>query len=177
VVSQKSIERKQKKIDELSEIFKNNGVYLFDYRGLAVKEMEDLRNKIKTLNAHLKVIKNRMAIKYFENEEQKYGRDVFRGPIAIAYSDEKFVEVAKVIVDFEKDNKKIKIKSGFIEKQFVDGQQIKNLAKLPGRTQLISQLAFSMSMPVRKLGQTLTAPIMNMLILLNNIKDKKAKED
>lgn len=177
MVSQKSLERKQKKVDELGEIFKNNGVYLFDYRGLAVQEMEDLRNKIKTLNANLKVIKNRLAIKYFEKGEQKYGRDIFRGPIAIAYSNEKFVEVAKVIVDFEKENKKIKIKSGFIEKQFVDDQQIKNLAKLPGRTQLMSQLAFSMVMPIKKFGQALTAPIMNMLILLNNLKDKKAKED
>lgn len=177
MVSQRNLERKQKKVDELGEIFKNNGVYLFDYRGLAVNEMEDLRNKIKTLNANLKVIKNRMAIKYFENEEQKYGREVFRGPIAIAYSDEKFVEVAKVIVDFEKESKKIKIKSGFIEKQFVDDRQIKDLARLPGRPQLMSQLAFSMAMPIKKFGRALTAPIMNMLVLLNNLKDKKAKEE
>ena len=49
MTSTQSIERKSKKINELGKIFKNNGVYLFDYRGLTVSEMEYLRYKIKEL--------------------------------------------------------------------------------------------------------------------------------
>ena len=177
MVSSKAIERKQKIVDELGEVFSNNGVYLIDYRGLTVKEMEDLRQKIKAHDAELKVIKNRLAIKYFERENQEYGRDVFRGPVAVAFSNEHFVEVAKVIVDFEKDLKKIKIKSGFIEQKFVDDVQIKNVARLPGKPQLLSQLAFSVAMPLKKFGMSLSAPLTNVLILLNNLKDKKAKEE
>ena len=177
MVSSKAIERKQKIIDELGEIFANDGVYLIDYRGLSVKEMQDLRNKIKAHDADLKVIKNRLAIKYFERENQEYGRDVFRGPVAVAFSNEHFVEVAKVIVDFSKEVKKIKIKSGFIEQQFVDEVQIRNVAGLPGRPQLLSQLAFSIAMPLKKFGMSLSAPLTNMAILLNNLKDKKAKEE
>lgn len=177
MASQKNLEIKQKKVDELEKIFSNNGVYLIDYRGLEVKEIEELRNKIQKLDADLRVIKNRLAIKYFEKIEKEIDREMFRGPTAIAFGDEKFVEVAKVIADFERENKKIKIKSGFIDQKYISDMEVKNVAKLPGRPQLISQLAFSMAMPLKKFGMSLSAPLKSMMILLNQLKDKKQKEE
>jgi len=177
VPSRKNLEIKQKKVGELGEIFNNNGVYLIDYRGLDVKEIEELRNQIKRLDADLKVIKNRLAIKYFEKINKGIVREIFSGPTAVAYGDEKFIEVAKVIADFEKENKKIKIKSGFIEQKFVNDIEIRNVAKLPGKPQLMSQLAFSMAMPLKKFGMSLSAPLKSMMILLNHLKDKKQKEE
>lgn len=176
MVSRKSMEIKQKKVDELGEIFSHNGVYLFDYRGLPVKEMQDLREKVKALDANIKVIKNRLAIKYFERENREIDPSLFKGPIAVAYGAEKFVEVAKVIVDFEAKNKKIKIKSGFIEQKIVNESDIKNVAKLPGKMQLMSQLACSIAMPLKKFGLSLSAPLTHMMILLRNLKEKKEKE-
>ena len=177
MASSKNLEIKQKQVDKLGEIFNNNGVYLIDYRGLAVKEMEELRDRIRKLNANIKVIKNRLAIKYFEREEKSIDHAIFSGPTAVAYGGENFIEVAKTIVDFEKESKKIKIKSGFIEKRFVNDSEIKEVAKLPAKPQLMSQLAFSMAMPLKKFGMTLSAPLRNMMILLNNLKDKKEKEE
>jgi large subunit ribosomal protein L10 len=177
VASQKNLEIKQKKVDELEKIFSNSGVYLIDYRGLEVKEIEELRNKIQKLDADLKVIKNRLAIKYFEKAKKDVDRDMFRGPTAIAFGGEKFVEVAKVIADFEKENKKIKIKYGYIDQKYISDAEVKNVAKLPGRPQLMSQLAFSMAMPLKKFGMSLSAPLKSMMILLNQLKDKKQKEE
>lgn len=168
---------KKKKVDEIGAIFGNSGVYLIDYRGLSVPEIEDLRKKIKSSDAELKIIKNRLAIKYFEKENKEFGRDIFSGPTAVAYSDEKFVEVAKIIVDFEKNSKKIKIKSGFIENKFVGIDEIKNVAMLPGKDQLMSQLVFSIAYPLKKMGMALSSPLKNMLVLMNNLKDKKEKEE
>ena len=120
-------------MDALAEIFHSNGVYLFDYRGLKVSEMGNLRNRIKALGANVKVIKNRLAIKFFEKEKLAVGRELFNGPIAVAYSNDKFVETAKVLVDFEKESKKIKIKSGFIERRLVSEKQVAEVAKLPAQ--------------------------------------------
>ncbi|MEN8154889.1 MAG: 50S ribosomal protein L10 [Acidobacteriota bacterium] len=175
--SKQILEDKKKKVDEIGAIFNSNGVYLIDYRGLSVPEIEDLRTKIKTSDAEFKIIKNRLAIKYFEKEKKEFGRDVFNGPTAVAYSDEKFVEVAKIVVDFEKDTKKIKIKSGFIENKFVTIDEIKNVAKLPGKDQLMAQLAFSIAHPLKKMGMALSSPLKNVLVLMNNLKDKKEKEE
>jgi len=175
VASAENIAKKQKIVEGLSEIFESSGVYLIDYRGLTVKEMEELRNKIRNLDSNLKVIKNRLAIKYFEKNKSDIGREVFNGPIAIAYSKEKFVEVAKAIVEFEKESKKIEIKKGFVENKLVERDDIISISKLPSRDQLMAQLAFSIAMPLKKFGMSLSAPLRNMLILLKNLKDKKEK--
>lgn len=171
------IEAKKKKVDELAEIFNNTGVYLFDYRGLTVSEMNDLREKVKSFDAKMKVIKNRLALKYFEREEKKIGRELFSGPMAVAYATDKFVEVAKVLVDFEKENNKVKIKAGFIENIYANREKVKFVAKLPGKEQLMAQLVGAISMPLKKVGMALSAPLRNMLILMNSLKEKKEKEE
>lgn len=171
------LERKKKEVENLRELFSNNGVYLFDYRGLNVAEFEDLRSRVKKIGANVKVIKNRVAIKYFEEKKEKYGRELFNGPTAVAYADKNFIEVAKIIVDFEKESKKIKIKPGFIEDTFVDINKVREVAKLPNKEQLMAQIAFSVAMPLKKFGMSLSAPLKHFIVLLNNLKDKKGKEE
>jgi len=177
VPSKQILENKKKTMEDLGQVFESNGVYLFDYRGLSVKQMSELRGRVKALGANVKVFKNRLAIKYFEKYERPYGREVFKGPMAVAYSDDNFVEVAKVMVEYEKENEKVQLKAGFIEKRFVDAGKIKEVAKLPGREQLMAQLALAFTMPLKKMGMTLSAPLRNVLILMNNLKDKREKEE
>lgn len=175
--SARSLEKQKQKVKEIADIFASNGVYLFDYRGLSVPEMESLRQKIKGINAEMRVIKNRLAIKFFEQGEAKHGRDIFQGPTAVAFAGDNFTELAKIIVEFEKESAKIKLKSGFIENKLVDTELIRQVAKLPGRDQLLAQFAATMAMPLKKLARTLASPLNNMVILFNNLKDKKEKEN
>ena len=175
MASAQILEKKKKTVDGLADIFNCSGVYLFDYRGLKVSEMGKLRNRIKKLGANIKVIKNRLAIKFFEKEKMNIGRDLFNGPIAVAYSNEKFIETAKALVDFEKESKKIKIKSGFIEKTMVSYMQIVEVAKLPGKEQMLAQLVFSIGMPLRRFGSALSAPLAHILLLFKNLQAKKEK--
>lgn len=168
---------KKDEIDKLSDILSSSGAYLFDYRGLTVKQMEILRNRIKAHGGNVKVIKNRLAIKHYEALKQPYGRDVFKGPIAVAYADDKFIDVAKTLIEFEKENDKVKIRAGFIEQTFADVAKVKDVAKLPPKEQLLAQLVGSISMPLRKMGMALSAPITNIAMLMNNLKDKKEKEE
>lgn len=171
------MEVKKKVVNEMDQIFESSGAYLFDYRGLTVAQMEKIRIGIKGLNGNVKVIKNRLAIKYFQNSDTVYGRDVFQGPMAVAYANEKFVEVAKALVDFERENEKLEIKAGFIEHTFADVAKVKEVAKLPPKEQLLAQLLGVIAMPLKKMGMALNAPLMNIAILMNNLKDKKEKEE
>jgi large subunit ribosomal protein L10 len=177
VTGKKIIEQKKQEVDDLGKIFSKTGVYLFDYRGLTVPQMGALREKVKALDANVKVIKNRLAIKYFERENKPYGRELFYGPLAVAYADDNFVDVAKVIVESEKEFEHVKLKAGFIEGVFADETKVKQVAKLPPKEQLLAQVALSMAMPLKKFGMSLAAPLKNMLILMKNLKDKKEKEE
>lgn len=170
------LERNKQAVEDLADVFKNNGVYLIDYRGLNVGEMETLRGKIKEINGQFKVIKNRFAIQYFKNEKKEIGREIFNGPTAVAYSEDGYVELAKVIAEFEKETEKITIKSGFLEKELVDKDTIISISKLPSKDQLMSQIAFSIAMPLKRMGMALNAPLKNVLVLMKNLKDKKEKE-
>ncbi|MBN2344890.1 MAG: 50S ribosomal protein L10 [Candidatus Aminicenantes bacterium] len=177
--SARILEKKKESVDALAEIFNSNGVYLFDYRGLKVSEMGSLRRRIKALGANIKVVKNRLAIKYFEkvaSGQMAVGRELFQGPLALAYSNEKFVETAKVLVEFEKESKKIRIMSGFIEKRLVSDKQVLEVATLPGKEQLLAQLVYSIGMPLRRFGSALSSPLTHVVILLKNLQDKKEKE-
>lgn len=167
--------REQKKgvVEEIKDIFSNPGVYVIDYRGLSVKEMEGLRKRVKERESHLKVVKNRMIIKHFESQSSTHGRDIFNGPTALVYTDKQFVEIAKDLVDFEKESQKIKIRFGFVEQRFVDADGVKAVAKLPSKEQLLGQVAYSIAYPVKKMGLALSAPLRNVLILMKNLKDKK----
>ncbi len=173
------LQLKEKKVEEIGNIFRSSGVYLFDYRGLSVAEMEGFRDRVKRIgdDTNVKVIKNRLAIRYFKEAKKSYGRELFNGPMAVAYGNDNFVEVAKILVDFEKENEKIEIKAGFVEQAFADKEKVKAVAKLPGRDQLMAQLVFSIAMPLKKMGMALSAPLTNMLVLMKNLKDKKEKEE
>jgi large subunit ribosomal protein L10 len=175
VASPKILEKKKQSVEKLDEIFAHGGVYMFDYRGLKVSEMETLRRQIRDLGAGVKVIQNRLVIKYFEKQKMAFGRDLFKGTLAAAYSRDHYVETAKALVNFEKESKKIKIKYGFIDRSLVNEAQIAEVAKLPGRDILLAQLAGSIIMPLRKFGSALSAPLTSMLILMKNYKDKKEK--
>jgi len=170
------LERNKKIVEDLSDVFKKNGVYLIDYRGLNVSEMEILRRRIKEINGQFKVIKNRLAIQYFKKEKKDVGREVFSGPVAVACSEENYVKLAKVITEFQKETKKIAIKSGFLESKLVDKDTVISISKLPTKEQLMYQMAFSIAMPLKKIGMVLNAPLKNVLVLMNNLKDKKEKE-
>ncbi len=166
-------DKKKGVVDEITKIFSNPGVYVIDYRGLTVKEMEGLRKRVKARESELKVVKNRMIIKHFEAVSSEHGRDMFNGPTALVYSGKNFLEVAKDLVDFEKESQKIKIRFGFVEHKYVDANGVKAVAKLPSKEQLLAQVAFSIVYPVRKMGIALSAPLRNVLILMKNLKDKK----
>lgn len=175
MASPRILEKKKLAVDELSELFGCSGVYLFDYRGLKVSEMEKLRRDVKACDGKVKVLKDRLAIKYFDKVGYPIGRDVFHGPVAVAYADKRFADVAKVLVEFEKESKKIKITYGIIEQKLMSQQQVVAVSRLPSKEQLMTQLAYSVSAPLRKFGSALSSPLTHMLILLKNLQDNKAK--
>jgi large subunit ribosomal protein L10 len=177
VASKAILEKKQKKVEEFKEIIKKDGVYFFDYRGLTVPQFEELRNKIREHNGSCMVLKNSIVAKGFAEENIEIIDDnLLIGPNAIAYVDKEFVEVAKVLADFAKEKDAVEIKAGFVEGKYVDKQKLLEISRLPGRDQLVAQLVMTIAMPIKKFGMTLSSPIKNILILMNNLKDKKEKE-
>ncbi len=118
-----------------------SAMWIVDYRGLTVKEVQGLRSSIREADGYMKVYKNtlmRLALSETDNPDLD---DLLKGPSAFVFAGSDVAASAKVIRDFAKSNENLTIKGGLMDGAFVDEKQIKAIASLPSREQLYGQLA------------------------------------
>ena len=92
------------------------------------------------------------------------------GSVAAAFGYDDEATPAKLINDFSKTNKKLVILGGLMNGQFIGADQVKTLAKLPGREQLLAQVVGTIQAPVSGFARVLSGNIRNLVGVLNNIK-------
>jgi len=165
---------KKEVVKEYNGKFKSHP-YLFvvEYKGLTVKEMETLGRNLKKAEAELKVIKNSLLRIASRDTDVEKIQDLFSGPTAVAISKEDPVSVAKVFTDSLKVLPVLKLKGGVVEGRVLDANEIIKLSKLPPREMLYSQLLGLLSSPLSNLMGTLMELQRRLLYALNAVKEMK----
>ena len=125
--------------------------------GLTVKEVSDLRSKMREAGANYKVVKNALARLAFKDTPYSNLVEYLNGPTAIAFSKDP-VAAAKVAVNFSEDNDKLTIVIGGAGEQLLEISEVKALAKLPSLDELRAKLLGAISAPAIKIAQVLQAP-------------------
>lgn len=147
-----TIKRKIEAVDILKEKLETaKTVVSFDYAGLTVEAFTKLRSELRQAGSELKVYKNNIARRAAGLAGFDQLVDNFVGAKAIAISYDDVVAPAKIVNDFAKVNKQVKIKDGLIEGVYASADQLKALASIPSREVLLTQLAVGLLMPVREL--------------------------
>ena len=146
-------------IAELSEKFRSsNAAVLTEYRGLTVKQLQDLRRALGE-NANYAVVKNTLT----ELAAKDAGVDAFdgqlAGPSAIAFVEGDPVTVAKSLRDFAKANPLLVIKGGVLEGKALSAAEITKLADLESREVLLAKLAGAMNASLAKAVYLFAAPL------------------
>ncbi len=138
---------KEQLVNELSEKFRNaSAVYYTDFSGLNVKRMTELRRRFRRAGIEYVVIKNTLALRAV-NESGLTG-DRLRGPTGIVVGDDP-VAAAKVLTDFARENdQRPSIKGGMLDGRMIAEEQVKALASLPSREQLLAELAGGLQAPL-----------------------------
>lgn len=127
-------------VERLSEqLSKSSTIYLTDFTGIAVKPMTELRRKMRVAGVQCTVVKNTLALRAMEAASVKGVEDVMSGPTAFVFAGEDPVTAAKILADFQKEHEQLQIKAGLVEGQPVTADEVKRLASLPSREQLLSQ--------------------------------------
>ena len=148
------IELKAAKVAEIQEkLQKAKSVIVFDYRGLTVEEVTNLRNEMRKANIEYLVLKNGIV----ERAANLAGIDasineMLKGPSAFAIAYEDAVAPAKILKDFVKKVKKCAIKGGVVEGKVESAEMINAIADLPSREVLIARLLGSMMSPISGLA-------------------------
>ena len=147
----KAIEMKKGVVAEIAEkLQKSASCVVVDYKGLKVEELTELRNKFREAGIDYKVYKNtlvRRAAAEVGNMAQFDDVNLV-GTNAIAFGYEDPVAPAKIVNDFAKTHPKLELKMGFVEGEFYDADNIKKLAEIPSRDELIAKLLGSLKAPV-----------------------------
>jgi large subunit ribosomal protein L10 len=133
-------------------------IFLADFTGLNVADITDLRRKCRENGVQFTVVKNTLAIKATRALELSELEPHFQGPTAVAVSADDPTSPARVLLDFRKGHEeKPQVKIGFVEGRILDAEEVKALAALPTRDQLISQVM-----------QLAMAPAQNLVYALND---------
>lgn len=170
-----TLEEKKAVVVEVSgKLTDAQAAMLAEYRGLSVAQMTQLRRKAYDGKVYLRVVKNTLARRAVEGTSFECLKDQMVGPLAFAVSADP-VAVAKILSEFAKDNEALKIKAGAMGGKLMSLDQIKALAVLPGREQLLAQLLGTMQAPVQKFVQTLNEVPAKFVRALAAVRDAKAK--
>ena len=142
MASEKALNQKKAEVKELAEKMKEAKLILLtDYRGIGVVDDTELRRDLRNVNATCNVIKNNITRRALKECGIEGLDDELVGPTAVIMSNEDYLEPAKAIYKFSKDNDYYKIKGGVIEGKVMTAEEIITLAKLPSRETLLSMLA------------------------------------
>ena len=147
-----------------------------DFTGLDVPTVTKLRDKLRAAAVDYKVVKNKIA--KLAMQDKPYAKDVLptlRGMTAIAWCYEDPSAAAKIFKEFVKTNDKLKIKAGLVEGRLINAQNVMDqLATMPGKDEIRSQLLCTLQAPAQQFVQQLNAAAQNFVYLL---KAKETQED
>ena len=118
-----------------------SALWVVDYRGLTVKEAEQLRGAIRESGASMKVYKNTLMHIALKELELPCMDEILAGPSAFIFAGEDLVASAKALKEFAKSNETLTIKGGMMDGAVLSAEQIDAVASLPSREQLYAQLA------------------------------------
>ena len=151
-------------------------VVLADYRGINVGEATELRKILRQAGVEYKVIKNTLAV-LAAREADIPGLDPYlTGPTAMAFGYVDPVAPAKILATFAKDHKKLELKAGILDGKVLNQNEIKALADLPGREQLLAMVAGMLQAPFRGLVTVLSGPMRNLVYGLEALRKQRAGE-
>ena len=142
MASEKVLNQKKEEVKKLAEEMKEAKLILLtNYRGITVADDTVLRRDLRNVNATCRIIKNNITKRALEEAGIEGLEDQVVGPTAIIMSNEDYLEPAKTIYKFDKENDFYDIKGGVIEGKVMTKEEIVTLAKLPSRETLLSMLA------------------------------------
>jgi large subunit ribosomal protein L10 len=163
-------------VAEIVESFNGSaGAVLTEYRGLTVKQLQDLRRSLGE-NANYAVVKNTLA-KIAASQAGISGfEDLLTGPTAIAFINGDVVEAAKGLRDFARANPTLVIKGGVLDGKPLDAAEVAKLADLESREVLLGKLAGAMLASLSQAVYLLNAPIAQTARLAGALQ-AKAEQD
>ena len=165
---------KEEIVSQVKDILNNsNAVYLTDYSGIAVEEINDLRNDFRKEGVKYKVIKNTLFNRAL-SEVGKFEKlsENLEGMTGYAFTSEDPVAPAKIIKKFFDKTKKLSLKGCYIEDQYYDGGQLATLASLPTKSEVVASILSSINAPISGIVGSINAVMRDLVNVVDQISQR-----
>src|SRR6478672_4893213 len=161
---------KEKIVAELAEKLKATPtLFVADYRGLSVPEIDDLRTKLIEHGARFTIVKNTLTKRAAEEAGADALLAMLEGPTAIAFieADGDMVAVAKALADSARTTKILAIRGGILDGSPIGEEDVRNLATLPPVEVLRGQVVGAITAPLMTVVGLISAPVRDLLGLID----------
>ena len=150
-------------------------VYVTDFTGLNVARITDLRRRLRAAGVEYVVVKNTLALRAL-GEAQVTGLEPhLEGPTGLVFGGADPVAAAKVLTDFAKEHEKPALKIGLVDGKTVTPEQVKRLAALPARPELLAQMGGALKAPLQGFVGALNGLLFMMVGALEALHGKRAE--
>jgi large subunit ribosomal protein L10 len=163
-------------LEQLAAALKGvDSAILFDYKGLNVPQVTELRRQVRAVKGQYKVVKNTLARRVLKGTEFEPLSDFFQGSTAIAFTSADPVALAKTLTTFAKTAPQLTIKAAVVQGRKIQAAEVTELAQLPGKPELYAKLLFLLNAPMVRLVTVLNAAPQALLNVLTQAEKKKGE--
>jgi large subunit ribosomal protein L10 len=167
--------QRQETVDTLAAQFQATpNLYVTDFTGLNVLRMTELRRRLRNAGISYVVVKNTLAQRALAANKISGLDDHLAGPTGLVLAGKDPVTAAKVLTDFAREFEKPAVKIGLVDGRPVTPAQVKQLASLPSRDVLLSQLAGAMQAPLAQLAGVMNGMLMQVVGAFEALKGQRS---
>ncbi|MBI3394288.1 MAG: 50S ribosomal protein L10 [Spirochaetia bacterium] len=151
--------KKAEQLEQIKNLLKEKKNFVVStYSGLTVEKMTDLRRRVRAKNGRLRVLKNNLVRKALAESDghkdvlSQMDPDLF-GPIAYTFvEDRDFPAVTKALLDYSKEADMVKVRSGSLEGRYLPTAEVKQIANLPSREEMLAIIGRGLNTPAQKIA-------------------------
>lgn len=165
-------EQKEEIVDDIQDkLTRQSVIYFVNYKGLKAREMEELRSRLKKIDANIMVVKKTLAKIALEKEGIDFDPEELEGELAFVFGFGNIISPAKVVDEFAK-NYSVKILGALLDESVLETEKVEELANLPSKKQLRAQLVSTIASPLTGFVGVLEGNIKGLLTVLKKQAEK-----
>ena len=152
----------------VDEMEKSSAIFLADYTGMSVKQMEELRGKVREVGGSVYVAKNTLIRVALEKTNNPVPADMLLGQTAIGFAGQDAPKMAKMLVAHAKAEELFELRGGIAGGSVMSAADVDTFASLPGLDELRAQIVGMIQQPASKIATILNAPARDLASVMKN---------
>lgn len=168
-------ERKVEVVAQYNEwMSKSQAMFLAEYKGLTMKQIDDLRSKVREAGGEFHIVKNTLGKIAFQSAGLTMPAGFFEGSTAIGFAFHDAPAMAKMLSEYARTSDAFKLKGGYLDRNPISADQVKSLAELPPINVMRAQLMGTILAPASQLARILAEPARQVAAVLKAYAEREA---